>query len=81
MSNIISEEGIKRTEQGVFCSKCNSDLSQKNSTRFMLHADGMTSFTYWHQCVKCGNIIKQTIARSKEDLEWWTDDDEETAGE
>ena len=67
---LISEYGIKRTEDGgMFCEKCGADLTQPNSSRFAYHADGRTCYKNGFVCVSCGAPLMQEYAR--EDYERW----------
>ena len=73
MSNILNEEGVKRTEQGVFCSRCNVELEDRVTTQFMYRFDDNVNMTFTNhfQCVKCGNCISQTV--KKRISVWWDD--------
>ncbi len=59
----MTETGIKRTEQGVFCEKCGNDLSKNGSVRFTAHADGDKFYLNCYECTKCGAPITQEFER------------------
>lgn len=63
----MEENGIKRTENGVFCEKCGNDLSAKGSHRLIAHLDGTDFYSYKFECLKCGAPIVQTFERNKGD--------------
>lgn len=68
----VKETGIKRTEDGgIFCEKCNADLSKPKSTRFCFHLDGRKSFKNGFECVNCGAVLTREYERSAEDAAWW----------
>lgn len=60
----MTETGIKRTEQGVFCEKCGNDLSKNGTVRFTAHADGDKFYSNYYECTKCGEPITQEFERS-----------------
>lgn len=59
----MTETGIKRTDEGVFCESCGNDLTVDGSHKLTAHLDGRDFYSYQFQCKKCGATISQTFER------------------
>lgn len=61
----MTETGIKRTDEGVFCESCGNDLTVEGSIKLTMHADGRDFFVNHYQCTKCGAAISLTFERKE----------------
>ena len=61
----MTETGIKRTENGVFCEACGNDLSVNGSVKHTAHLDGSICCTDYYECTKCGAGISITHERKR----------------
>lgn len=61
----MTETGIKRTDEGVFCEACGNDLTVDGSHKFTAHLDGRDFYSYQFQCTKCGSAFSQTFERKR----------------
>lgn len=59
-------EGATQKEDGkVYCNKCNNDLTEPGSIKFVAHADGPKVYQQIYNCTICGNVIKEIHERRK----------------
>ena len=70
-------KGVVKKGEKILCDKCGADLTVDGSISFQAHLDGIKTYSYVYECVKCRNRIDVTLERRDTDPEEWTDDDYE----